>query len=56
MSLVPRIHLIHTIYPLSYTLRCRVPSYKKEAKMKTVVFNLEVCLIPGVNMIGKSNE
>jgi len=29
-----------------------VPSYKKEAKVKTVVFNLEVCLIPGVNMIG----
>lgn len=36
----------------NYTLRCCVPSYKKDAKMKTIEFNLEICILPHVDMIG----
>lgn len=49
---------IHATYSPSYTLRCHVPSSKKDAKAaKMVVFNLEVCLITmgTLNLIGMNH-
>ena len=36
----------------SYVFKCQVPVYKDESKKKVVEFDLEVCLLPAVEMIG----
>lgn len=52
------IMILHVFQQFRYLLQCSVPSYKestshKKEKVKVIKFDLEICLLPRLDMLGE---